>query len=80
LWTWDPESAERLFRQSQKLSIRARIHLLDTCPADRVTAAADVLLAGSTLFDLSVRLSWAQKHLPNAGAAAERVIAIMQMD
>jgi hypothetical protein len=52
--------------------------LIDVCPASHIAAAIEVLLAEPTLLEASERISWARKHLINAGSDAERLVAIIK--
>ena len=76
-WDWEPENAARLLSNRNELSTVGLRHLIYACPESHVAVATEVLLAEPTLFEVTERMSWARKHLPNAGREAERLVAII---
>lgn len=78
LWRWDAESASQHLQHSQHLDALARQHLLMECPATYLAVAANVVKTSPELFDLPSLDGWARQQLPNAGASAPALLAVLR--
>lgn len=78
LWRWDADSASQHLQHSQPLDALARQHLLMECPATYLAIAANVAKTNPELFDLPSLDGWARQQLPNAGASAPALLAVLR--
>lgn len=78
LWRWDGEGASQRLENPQHLDAMARQHLVMSCPASHVSAAARALRAWPELFDLPQLVSWARELLPNSGTNASALLALLK--
>ena len=78
LWRWDADAAIQRLQDSLHLDNLARQHLLRACPAVHLPVAAKALQTNPELFDLPALDGWARQQLPNAGAGAPALLAVIR--